>query len=144
MELQMQSSILFSIQTKESIMQCNLQCHQRFDMIHLLLEMRKMTWSISQQSPKEVSKMIAQKRNPTVLFQLKELPLVLQPLGRMTLSCQRDGKGKSNNDLHFLSKCSKIWIGVTGRDRSPLWPPSGVKPTAATKPINESQPRIKN
>ena len=98
-----------STQTNESAMLSNV----RHDPSAVT---RKMTWSIIQQAIKVVSTRIAQKRNPPVLFQLKELPLVPHPVGRMALSCQKWQEG----EIYQRSPLS-VQILQNQEDRGWLW-----------------------
>ena len=71
----------------------HLQHNQSLHLIRLLLKMLMMKWIILLLAQKEVVVMIALTRNQIVLEQ-KSLPLVPQPVGRMALLCQKEGKGE--------------------------------------------------
>ena len=86
-----------------------------YNSLHLQLQMMtKWNWILP--VLKDISMRIARKRNPPILFHLREQLLVRQPVGRMHCHAKRDRKGRPIQDLHFLSKHPKtrragIWSG---------------------------------
>ena len=64
-----------------------------YNWLHLQLQMR-MKWNWILLVLKDLSMRIAQKRNPPILFHIRELLLVRQPVSRMALSCQEGQEGE--------------------------------------------------
>ena len=146
----------------------HLQHNQSLHLIRLLLKMLMMKWIILLLAQKEVVVMIALMRNQIVLEQ-KSLPLVPQPVGRMALLCQKEGKGEiyqrslpsllkqpqprgrepSQGDKsprrnpRFATNTNEGSVtgeqGPNGRDRSPIRHPNGEKPKVANKPSHLSK-----
>ena len=144
-----------------------LQNNQSLHLIRQLLKMLMMKWIILLLAQKEVVVMIALMRNQIVLQQ-KSLPLVPQPVGRMALLCQKEGKGEiyqrslpslltllnpgrepSQGDKsprrnpRFATNTNEGSVtgeqGPNGRDRSPIRHPNGEKPKVANKPSHLSK-----
>ena len=146
----------------------HLQNNQSLHLIRLLLKMLMMKWIILLLAQKEVVVMIALMRNQIVLEQ-KSQPLVSQPVGRMALLCQKEGKGgdlpkissfpanapqprgrepsqgdkSPRRNPRFATNTNEGSVtgeqGPNGRDRSPIQHLNCEKPKVANKPSHLSK-----